>query len=90
MDREQLKLELKKHMIKYLNLLEITPENIGDDQQLFGDGLGLDSIDSLELAVLLEREYGIKIQDPKEGRKIFVSVNTIIDYILQHRNKILS
>ncbi len=90
MDREQLKLELKKHMIKYLNLLEITPENIGDDQQLFGDGLGLDSIDSLELAVLLEREYGIKIQDPKEGRKIFVNVNTIVDYILQHRNKILS
>ena len=90
MDREQLKLELKKHMIKYLNLLEITPENIGDDQQLFGDGLGLDSIDSLELAVLLEREYGIKIQDPKEGRKIFVNVNTIVDYILQHRDKILS
>ena len=90
MDREQLKLELKKHMIKYLNLLEITPENIGDDQQLFGDGLGLDSIDSLELAVLLEREYGIKIQDPKEGRKIFVNVNTIVDYILQHRDKLLS
>ena len=90
MDREQLKLELKKHMIKYLNLLEITPENIGDDQQLFGDGLGLDSIDSLELAVLLEREYGIKIQDPKEGRKIFINVNTIVDYILANSKPIAS
>lgn len=90
MEREQLKLQLKKHMIQYLNLLEITPEDIGDDQPLFGEGLGLDSIDSLELAVLLEREYNIKITDPKEGRKIFVNVNTIVDYILEHSKPIAS
>ena len=90
MEREALKLELKTHMIKYLNLLEITPTDIGDDQPLFGTGLGLDSIDSLELAVLLEREYGIKITDPKEGRKIFVNVDTIVDYIQQHSSKIKS
>ncbi len=90
MEREALKLELKTHMIKYLNLLEITPADIGDDQPLFGTGLGLDSIDSLELAVLLEREYGIKITDPKEGRKIFVNVDTIVDYIQQHSSKIKS
>ncbi len=90
MDRDQHKLQLKKHMIQYLNLLEITPEDIGDDQPLFGEGLGLDSIDSLELAVLLEREYNIKITDPKEGRKIFVDVNTIVDYILQHSKPIAS
>ena len=81
MDREQKKLELKAHIIKYLNLLEITPEDIKDDEPLFGDGLGLDSIDSIELIVLLEREYGIKIQDPKEGRKILVDINTMLDYI---------
>ena len=90
MEREQLKLQLKEHIIKYLNLLEITPKDIADEQQLFGEGLGLDSIDSIELAVLMEREYGIKINDPKEGRKIFTSVNTIVDYILKHSPKINS
>ncbi|HKR03928.1 MAG TPA: phosphopantetheine-binding protein [Bacteroidia bacterium] len=90
MEREELKLQLKQHMIKYLNLLEITPQDIGDDQPLFGEGLGLDSIDALELSVLLEREYKIKINDPKEGKKIFVNVNTIVDYILQHSGQTVS
>jgi acyl carrier protein len=90
MERDQLKLQLKQHMIRYLNLLETTPGDIGDDQPLFGEGLGLDSIDALELAVLLEREYKIKINDPKEGRKIFVNVNTIVDYILQHSPQTVS
>ncbi len=86
MEKETFKLELKQHIIKYLNLLEMTPDKIGDDQPLFGEGgLGLDSIDSIELIVLLEREYGIKIQDPKEGRKILVDVNTIADYVIQNR-----
>ena len=82
MEREQLKLELKQHIIKYLNLLEMTPADIADDQPLFGEtGLGLDSIDSLELIVLLEREYGVKIKDPREGRKVLVDVKTILDHI---------
>ncbi len=85
MEQEQLKKELKQHIIKYLNLLEMTPEDIQDDQPLFGEGLNLDSIDSIELIVLLEREYGIKIQDPKEGRKILVDINTIASYIIQHK-----
>ncbi|MBS1764651.1 MAG: acyl carrier protein [Bacteroidetes bacterium] len=89
MDKEQLKLDLKKHIIKYLNLLEMTPESIGDNQPFFGEGsLGLDSIDSIELIVLLEREYGIKITDPKEGRKILVDVNTMVDFIMQHSLKV--
>ena len=87
MEKEELKLQLKQHIIKYLNLLEMTPDDIKDDQPLFGEGLGLDSIDSLELIVLLEREYGIKIQDPKEGRKVLVDINTILDYIQEHRTK---
>jgi acyl carrier protein len=87
MEREGLKLQLKNHIIKYLNLLEMTPDDIKDDQPLFGDGLGLDSIDSIELIVLLEREYGIKIQDPKDGRKILTDINSMLDYIQEHRTK---
>lgn len=86
MDRQQLKTELKEHIIKYLNLLEIRPEDIRDNEPLFGDGLGLDSIDSIELIVLLEREYGIKIQDPKDGRKILKDVETMAEYIEANRN----
>lgn len=78
---------MKEHIIKYLNFLTMSPDDIKDDMPLFGEGLGLDSIDSIELVVLLEREYGIKITDPKEGRKILVDVNTMADYIEQHRTK---
>jgi acyl carrier protein len=90
MEREQLTLQLKEQLIRYLNLLEKKPEDITNDMPLFGEGLGLDSIDSIEMVVLLEREYGIKINDPKEGRKIFVNINTIVDYILQHQSKVTS
>ncbi len=83
--RDELALELKKHIVEYLNLLDITPEEIKNDQELFGPDLGLDSIDSVELIVLLDREYGLKINNPTEGRKILVDVNTIVDYILENR-----
>ncbi len=79
--KEELKLELKKHIVEYLNLLDIKPEDIKDDEPLFGPDLGLDSIDSVEMIVLLDREYGIKINNPTEGRQILVDVNTIVDYI---------
>ena len=85
MEIAQLKTEVKEKMIKFLNLSPLTPEEINDDAPLFGDGLGLDSIDSLELVVMLKREYGIDIHDPKDGRKILVSVNTMVDYIQKHR-----
>ncbi len=87
MENEELKRTLKTQIIKYLNLMEITPDDIKDDQILFGEELGLDSIDSVELIVLLEREYGIKIQDPKEGRKILVDVNTMAEYIKANRTR---
>jgi len=82
MEKEELKQKLKVQIIQFLNLTELTPEDIKDDEPLFGDGLGLDSIDSLELIVLLKKEYGITIQDPKAGRKILVDVNTMADFIL--------
>ena len=86
-DKEQLKQRLKEQIIKFLNLADRQPEDIKNDEPLFGEALGLDSIDSIELIVLLSREYGINIQDPKEGRKVLVDVNTMADYIEQHRTK---
>lgn len=87
METAELKQQLKKQIIEFLNLLNVKPEDIKDDQPLFGEGLGLDSIDSIELIVLLGREYGINIQDPKEGRKVLVDVNTMVAYIEKHRTK---
>ena len=83
----ELKEKLKSQIILFLNLTDLTPADIKDDEPLFGDGLGLDSIDSLELIVLLKREYGINIQDPKEGRKVLVDINTMADYIEKNRTK---
>lgn len=88
MENAELKKQLKEQIIQFLNLQSLTPADIQDDAPFFGEsGLGLDSIDSIELIVLLERQYGIKIQDPKEGRKVLVDVNTMADYIHQHRTK---
>ena len=88
MENTELKQQLKGQIIKALNLQTLTPEDIKDDAIFFGeDGLGLDSIDSIELIVLLERQYGIKIQDPKEGRKVLVDINTMANYIQEHRTK---
>ncbi|QQL49391.1 phosphopantetheine-binding protein [Mucilaginibacter ginkgonis] len=85
MEKEALKEKLKGEIIKFLNLTDLTPADIKNDEPLFGDGLGLDSIDSLELIVLLKREYGITIKDPKDGRKILTDVNSMADYIVEHQ-----
>lgn len=87
MEREQLKQQVKEQIVKFLNLNSVNPVDIKDDEPLFGEGLGLDSIDSIELIVMLSREYGINIQDPKEGRKVLTTINTMVDYIEQHRTK---
>jgi acyl carrier protein len=84
---EELILELKKEIIDVLNLEGIKPEAIEDDSELFGSGLGLDSIDALELIVLLEKNYGIKLKDPAQGKEIFKSVRTMAEYIQAHRTK---
>ena len=85
METVQLKQQLKKQIVEFLNLINVKPEDIKDDEPLFGSGLGLDSIDSIELIVLLSREYGINIQDPKEGRKVLVDINTMAAYIEKYR-----
>lgn len=82
---EDLKQTLKLQIIEALNLQGMKPEDIDDNAPLFGEGLGLDSIDSLELMVLLERNYGIKIEDAREGRKVLGSVQSMSDYIQEHK-----
>jgi acyl carrier protein len=87
METTELKEKLKKQIIQFLNLTDLTPADIKDNEPLFGDGLGLDSIDSLELIVLLKKEYGITIKDPREGRKVLVDVNSMAAYIEEHAAK---
>lgn len=84
---EELVLELKKQIIEVLNLEEMTPDDIETDSPLFGEGLGLDSIDALELIVLLEKKYGIKLASPADGKAIFKSVGTIADFVNKNRKK---
>ena len=78
---EQLIANLKKQIIEALNLKHLKPEDIGDDQPLFVEGLGLDSIDALELIVLLQQHYNIRVANPQDGPKIFRSVKTIAEFI---------
>ena len=79
--------ELKEAIIDALNLEEMSADDIDENTDLFGDGLGLDSIDALELIVLLEKKYGIKLADPSAGKEIFKNVSTIADFVSKNRKK---
>ena len=76
---------LKTQIIQQLNLTEVKAEDIDPKAPLFGEGLGLDSIDALELIVLLEKNYGLKIQEPKDAKSIFQSVNSMAEYISKNK-----
>ncbi len=78
---EQLIDKLKEEIIEVLNLSEMTPADINEDEPLFVEGLGLDSIDALELIVLLEKKYGLKLATAEEGKKVLRSVRSIAEYI---------
>ena len=84
---QDLKYELKKQIIQELNLQEIKPEDIVDDAPLFGDGLELDSIDALELVVLMEKYHGVKILDETVGKKVLASINSMAEYIVEENSK---
>ena len=84
---EELIIELKKQIIEVLNLEDVQPEDIENDAPLFGEGLGLDSIDALELIVMMEKVYGIKIKDPAAGKEIFKSISTMADFVSKNRTK---
>ena len=79
--------ELKIKMIETLNLININPEDIVEDAQLVGGDLGLDSIDVLELVMMVEKDYGVKIDNKELGIKVFASLNALADYIYHHRSE---
>lgn len=83
---EELIPKIKAGIIKQLNI-DMLPEALDENMALFGEGLGLDSIDALELIVMLDRDFGIKIGDPKEARKIFESVRVMAEYVRENRKK---
>ena len=84
----ELKEQLKAMIIEALNLEDITPNDIEDDMPLFGeDGLGLDSIDGLELIVLLEKHFGIKIKDAKKGKEVFKNIETMATFVEENRTE---
>ena len=82
---EELVSNLKSQIIECLNLEDVKPEDIGTSDPLFGDGLGLDSIDALELIVLLDQEYGIAVADPEKGKEIFESIQSLANYITANK-----
>jgi acyl carrier protein len=82
---EELMRTLKQQIVEQLNLQHVKPEDIGDDQPLFVEGLALDSIDALELIVLLQQKYGIKLANPEDGPKIFKTVRNMAEFITEHK-----
>ena len=82
---DPLRQKVKTLIVEALLLEEVRPEDIADDEPLFGEGLGLDSIDALELVLGLEQEFGIKVEDEEVGVKAFASVNALVDFIEQKK-----
>jgi len=82
---DKLKEQLKEQIIEQLNLEDYSVGDIADDMPLFGDGLGLDSIDALELIVLLENNYNIALTNPEEGKTVFSTINSIAEYISKNK-----
>lgn len=85
MNEKELIEQLKDQLIEQLNLEDLEPSDIGDDMMLFGDELGLDSIDALEIIVLLEKEYGVKIENQSEGQKVFKSIRSIAQFVTENQ-----
>jgi len=82
---DELRTELKRKIVETLDLRDVDAGSIPDDAPLFGEGLGLDSIDVLELVVMLEKDYGIRIDNKELGRQVMTSITSLADYIAQHR-----
>jgi len=84
----QIRKDLKEILVKELSLEDIVPENIRDDDILFGEGLGLDSLDAVEIVVLLQRNFGIEVSDMAKGKEILYSIDTLSRYIYENRKQL--
>jgi len=82
---EQLINELKEKIIETLDLIDVTPEDVKEDDPLVGGKLGIDSIDILELAMMIDKEYGIKIDNKELGQKVFSTLRTLAEHIQKNR-----
>lgn len=87
MTKEQIREKLKGLLTEELSLEDINKEDIADDEILFGEGLGLDSLDAVEIVVILQRNWGLEIKDMEQGQKIFYSIETLTDYIFANSEK---
>lgn len=87
MELEEIRTKLKILLTENLSLEDVTPEDIADDEILFGEGLGLDSLDAVEIVVILQKNWGIEIKDMKQGKEIFYSIDTLAKYIKENAKK---
>jgi len=76
--------KLKELLVSHLALEDIKPEEIGDDEPIFGEGIGLDSLDGVEIVVLLQRSFGVSIKETEKGTDLFRSINTLSNYIIEN------